>query len=347
MSFARGLASTLCAIAGALAIATALAQGAPRVVLLAPSAGDPIAYRLRRELELLGVEVDLVIDPGGASRDLAAVVQEHHAAAAVVVEAQPPSILLFTDPTQRPLGAASPKIRVDAEGSDPRLPVLRAVETLRERLLAPPPPPSAAPSASSAAPPPPPAPPSAAPSASAAPARTATPMLRGPSGFAGAAVLLSPGGVGATPHVWLGARWAPSTHLDLELVGLVPTTGATVTANEGSMTVRAGVLGVGAAVRIGDPAGFFGSAGAGFGALLTAFDGQAAAPYKGASGLRASMFPYAHAATGYWLASHVALRADVMAGFALPEPVLTIAGQRVGFFAEPAVTLAGAIEVRP
>jgi apolipoprotein N-acyltransferase len=136
--------------------------------------------------------------------------------------------------------------------------------------------------------------------------------------------------------------------VDLELIGLVPTTGATVTAPEGSMTVRAGALGAGAAVRLGDPAvGLFAAAGAGLGALLTAFDGQAMAPWKGAGGLRASLFPYAHVAGGYWIGPQLALRADVMAGFALPEPVLSIAGKRVGFFAEPAVSLAASIEVRP
>ncbi|MFT3772484.1 MAG: hypothetical protein QM820_44385 [Minicystis sp.] len=114
------------------------------------------------------------------------------------------------------------------------------------------------------------------------------------------------------------------------------------------MSVRAGALGAGFGVRLGDPAGsLFASAGAGLGALLAAFAGEARAPWKSASGLRASILPYAHAAAGYWIASHVAVRADVLTAFALPQPVLVIAGRREASFGEPAIVVAAGIEVRP
>ncbi len=149
------------------------------------------------------------------------------------------------------------------------------------------------------------------------------------------------------PDVWLGARWAPASRVDLELLALVPTLAASVSAPEGSMTLRAGGLGAGAAVKLIEPsARVFATAGAGLGVLITAFSGQARAPWLSASGVRGSMLPFVHAGAGYWLAPRVALRADLVTGFALPEPVLTIAGRAVATFGEPLVLLAAGIEVR-
>ena len=320
----------------------ALAGGAARLLMLGPSPRDPIVVRLRQELQLLGIDVDFVAAPGPGRPDLAAAAREHAVTAVLFVEPSPPAIVLWTDPERYPDDAAGPEIRVDegAAGSgDARLLVLRAVELLRGRLLlisarAPGPADAGTETDGSIAAPGP-----------SSPKRTPD---REPSIFLGPAVLASPGGVGATPHVWLGARWAPVRRVDLELVAFVPTTAAGVSAPEGSMTLRAGGLGAGVGARLTDPGSrLFVVAGAGLGAVLAGFEGQARAPWKAADGLRATMLPYAHACAGYWLGSRVALRADVMAGFALPEPVLSIAGRSVASFGEPAAVIALAIEVRP
>ena len=351
---ARGPAFSLWGLLMGLLLLTSLALGdsAARVVLLGPSERDATVVRLRRELELLGMDVEVVPDSGSARRALAEVAREHHAAAAVSVESSPPAIVLWIDPARAPGGTVGQEIRVEqdlAGSSEPRLLVLRAVELLRERLLPVPAPPASADAGADTGPsievPDAPAP---APAHRAAPASVVATSARGPSAFAGPAVLASPGGVNATPHVWLGARWAPLARVDLELLAFLPTTAASVSAREGSMTLRAGALGAGAGVRLTDPASsLFACVGAGLGALLTAFEGQARAPWVSASGLRWAMLPYAHADAGYWLAPQIALRADVMMGFALPEPVLGIAGRRVAVFGEPAAVLAAAIEVRP
>jgi hypothetical protein len=333
----------------ALAVGSAaLAEGVARVVLVGPSPDDAIVVRLRREIELLGMEVETVSLPEGMP-DLAGLARAHHAAAVVAVERSPSAVVLWTAPARDP--AAPREVRLDEGPSgagQPRLLVLRAVEILRERLLAPPPPGrddagaagSPPPAALPVAPPP---LPTAAPEAPPAPTGA-----RGPSVFLGPALLASPGGVGVTPHVWLGARWAPLDRLDLELVALLPTTATTVTASEGSMSLRAGALGAGVAARLTAPAArLFVTAGAGLGAMLVAFDGAARAPWTAASGLRAVLLPHARAAAGYWIAPWFALRADVLLGFALPEPALWIAGQRVATFAEPATLLAVGLEVRP
>ena len=61
----------------------------------------------------------------------------------------------------------------------------------------------------------------------------------------------------------------------------------------------------------------------------------------------ATMLPQARAAAGWRLSPHIGLRADALVGFALPEPVLWIAGRRAAVFGEPAVLFAAGIEVQP
>jgi hypothetical protein len=336
---------------------TALADGGARVVLLGPSERDPTVVRLRRELELLGLEVDFVPDAGAPRRPLADVARERHAPAALAVESSPPAVLLWTEPSRAPDAAPGQEMRLDQGAAEPRMLVLRAVELVRERLLPAPPPTDAGPEAArpagvAEAPASPTSSTSAATTGPAVvPPAVATSELaraRGPSMFAGPAVLASPGGVAATPHVWLGARWAPLARLDLELLAFLPTTAATVTAPEGSMSLRAGALAAGMAVRLTEPAStLFVTAGAGLGVILTAFEGEARAPWQSASGLRAGMLPYLRAGGGYWLVPWLALRADVMTGFALPQPTLSIAGKRVAVFGEPTAVFAAGLEVRP
>jgi hypothetical protein len=281
-------------------------------------------------------------------------------------------VVFWIDPARHPDAAAGSQTWVDeaaAGSSDPRMLVVRAVEILRGHLLpvaaaphplheagAAPPRPVDASSAASAPAAPPAAP---TPAEAGAPAdadapkpphpRAVLPDGRGPSFFLGPAVLASlPGGVGATPQVWTGARWAPVTRIDLELLAFAPTIPARVSAPEGSSTLRAGALGAGGGLRLLDPASsVFATAGAGLGAMLIAFDGQAQPPWKSAGGVRVTMLPYTHFGAGYWLVPRFALRADVMIGFALPEPVLWIAGHRVAVFGEPAAIFAASVEVRP
>lgn len=334
--------------------APALADTGARVVLLGRSDRDPIVIRLRRELELLGMEVELVIDAGAARRALADVARERDASAAVAVETSPSAVVLWTHPSQVPGASAGEEIRVDqalAGTPEPRLLVLRAVELLRERLL----PAPASPALPDAG-----ADPGRSPEAPAASSSLAAPVsavpspvpvassARVPSLFVGPALLASPGGVDATPHVWLGARSPPLGRVEVELLGFLPTTAASVSAAQGSMSLRVGALGAGAGLGLNDPASrLFVTASAGLGVMLAAFDGQARPPWRSARGLRWAMLPYAHAAAGYWLGSRLALRADVMTGFALPEHVLTIAGRRAAVFGEPAALFAAGLEVRP
>jgi hypothetical protein len=338
------------------------------MILMGPSERDPTVERIREELQILGITVAFIRAPAG-SPDLAAVAREHGVPAAAIVEPSPLVIRIWTDPARFPSDGSGPELRID-EGltgsAEPALLALRAVEVLRGRLI---------PVSARLLPSPEagaldaadgstldggrgdgePSPPVASADAGATPAPPARPVppaadsrWRGPSAFVGPAVLASPGGVTATPHVWLGARWAPAGRLDLELLAFLPTIAATVSAPEGSARLRIGGAGAGLGLRLTDPmANVFASAGLGLGAMLSVFQGEARPPRVAMDGSRWSALPYARVGAGYWIIPNLALRGDVMAGVAAPEPVLRVAGRRVATFGEPAVVFAAAIEVRP
>lgn len=349
----------------------ALADSAPRVVLVGPSEKDATVVRIRQELQILGLEVEFVA-ASALHGDLAATARAHGASAAAQVQPRPPAVVIWTDPERFPDVGADPELRVDevfAGTAEPGLLALSAVELLRGRFL-----PVSAPAsvgqgagAAEASPevdaapkvtaPTPPATtlsarpaPSPGPHDAPRPAPSGAPpgRARGPSAFVGPALFVSPGGLAATPSVWLGARWAPMGRVDLELVGFAPTTAATVSALEGSVDLRVGVLGAGASVRLVEPtADVFASAGLGLGAFLSLFAGEARRPWLAAQGSRWTALPYARASAGYWFAQHLALRGDVMLGASLPRPVIRIAGREIASYGEPAVFLAVGLEVRP
>jgi hypothetical protein len=365
----RGPALSVAAMALLLG-SMALADGTPRVVLVGPSEKDATVARIRQELQILGIEVEFVA-AGARHGDLAATAREHGASAAAEVQRRPAAVVIWTDPERFPDAGTGPELRVDeglAGTAEPGLLALRAVELLRGRILPVPSPASSAqvagadqatPEADAAlkmTAPPPPAGTSSARAAPAprpdaprpAPAGAPPDRARGPSGFVGPALFVSPGGVAATPQVWLGARWAPVSRIDLELIGFAPTTAATVSALEGAVDLRVGALGAGASVRLIEPtADVFASAGLGVGVLLSLFAGETRGPWRAAQGSRWTALPYARAAAGYWLAQHVAIRGDAMLGAALPRPVIRIAGRKIASYGEPAILLAVGLEVRP
>jgi hypothetical protein len=324
------------------------AEGPARVLVLGPSEKDPMVERLKRELALLGLRVEVLTPGGDDPRELAESARARHADAALAIRPSPPGIVLWIDPVRSPTASAEIQVDEQSAGSaEPRLLVLRAVEILRERLLPPPPAPNVAappasplPSPDAPSPPPAPLPPTV--------AREAASQPRIPSAFLGPAIVASPGNLGAMPEVWLGARWAPLRRMDLELLALVPTTAVSASGPEGSMTFRAGAVAAGVAAKLVAPTSdLFVDAGAGFGVMLAGFEGQARPPLVSAGGVRATMLPYAHASVGYWVASRIAVRGDLLTGFALPEPVLTIAGQKVAAFGEPLAAFSASVELRP
>ena len=323
-----------------------LAEG-PRVILVGASWSDPLVARLRDELGVLGLDVEIVAG-SAATTDLAALARSHGATAAARV-ASPSAIDLWVDPALEP--GASAEVRIEGPG-DPALLALRAVEVLRGRLI---PPgaastPDAATSADAEAPraisPP---VTTARPAASAAPEVASSAHAAGPFAlFLAPAVLLSPGGLPPMAHVRLGAEWSPVDRVGVELVTFVPLVPATISAAEGSVALRVLELGGGLHGTLTDPAAAFSlRVGLGLSALLLTFDGEAAPPFVADRGSRWIASPYASIGAAYRAYPRLALRTEMLVTVARPEPVLRIAGHEVASFGEPAVFFSLGIEVRP
>ncbi len=349
--------------------ALVLAEGS-RVVLIGPSPDHPLVARMRDELKLMGFEVELM-PQSDAALDLAAVGRGHGAAAVARVEAAPAEIFLWVDPARSAGGGSSAELRVSAsvEGPmEPGLLPLRAAELLRGRLIrvlpvpadggapdvegtdagAPP----AAASSSARVPPPPPGPPPSATAAAQGAASGATgARIEGEGRLSlhvAAAVLLSPGGIPAAPQVRVGAAWSPVSRVSLEAMVFLPTTASTVSSPEGDVHVRVLDLGADFRGQLTDPGADLSiAAGLGLGAMLLFFDGEPSAPYVGVSGSRWVPAPFAALTVSYRLARRFALRGDILAALARPEPVVRIVDREAASFGQPAVFLSLGAEVRP
>jgi energy-converting hydrogenase Eha subunit E len=339
-------AGTLAVLVGSLA----LARGETHVLLIGRSEKDPSVKRIELELRILGLEVEFL--PASKSRgSLADKARARGATAAAEVQADPPAILLWTDPIRFPDVGGGPDLRVD-EGSagtaEPGLLALRAVELLHGRVL-PVPASTAAPldggtgDAGAAD-----APTTDAGAAPEQPRPTTEPPRPSPfSAFVGPAILTS-SSVDPTLHVWLGARLNLATRIDLELAGAIPTTATAVPGVTGTAGARIGTLGLAANFRFTEPASpLFASAGLGIGALVSVVSGDATKASNAALGTRAGALPYLRAGAGYWIANHVALRGDALLGTALPAPVIKVKSDDVATFGAPTLIFAAALEVRP
>jgi hypothetical protein len=335
----------------------------PHVVILGPASDHAAVVRMRGELSMLGIDVDVLVQARD-SGSLEAIARRLGASAVLRVELSPPAIVLWVDPAVSPIPPAEIRVGGAQEERDPALLALRAVEILRARLIEVPR--SLGADAGDASPDG--SPPDAAtgPDASDAGAPAALPEtvmlvlperpredrpVAGPAPVALSAapgVLLSPGGVPAAFHVRVGAEWDPMPSLGVEAMAFLPATAGTVNAEEGSVNLRVFGLGGGLRGLVTDPAARFSVAlGLGAAALLLTFSGKAAPPWMGDTGSRWAVAPYASITTGYRLHSRVSIRLDIVAALVRPEPVVRVAGQDAASFGQPAVIPSLGLEVRP
>ena len=327
-----------------------------RVLLIGPSATHATVVRVRQELILLGLDVE--VTTSDASADLASAARDHGAAAVARVDDSPPEIVLWVDAAHSAGAPATTRVSESLSGTaEPGLLALRAVELLRGRLIpvaAPKPtPPGAsplpAPSAST----------SAAPAASSTPAATAAPTERPPIAtpplrptrarvHLGPALLGGPGGVPIAPGLRIGGAWRVAAPVELEALALVPLAPGTVSADEGEMDLRALAFGVGANMLFTDArSAFVAHAGGGVGVAGLLFEGRAETPWRSASGSQWSAMPFLGAGAAYRFTSMLAVRADLLAGFVLPEVVLVIANREVAAFGLPTLVGSISLEVHP
>ena len=138
-------------VAAIVIFALATGRAADLRVVLLGSREEPTVARVRQELMLLGLEVEVIPEAAGA--DLATIARERGAAAVARVESSPPEIVLWVDEEHSAGLPQESRVSESVKaGADPGLLALRAIELLRGRLL---PvgavlPPSAAPSGSAA-----------------------------------------------------------------------------------------------------------------------------------------------------------------------------------------------------
>lgn len=337
------------ACAAALAVSVVLA-GDRHVLVIGPSATHPTVVRVRQELALLGLDVEVATPPPGA--DLATLAREHGAAAVARVEDAPAEIVVWVDASHSAGASQETRVSQSLSGStEPGLLALRAVELLRGRLLPVPvsaTAPSAAPSVSSASAPG--AGTAAVSSAAPTAERVPLPPLHPPrvTLHLGPALVLSPGGVPAAPALRAGGAFRIAGPVELAGLVMIPLAPATVAASEGEIDLRTVAFGAGANVFFTSPASALAvHAGAGLGAAAFFFDGRAVAPWVAASGTRWSALPFLEAGAAYTFTPVLALRADLLAALALPGPVLVIAGREVASFGSPTVFASLALEVHP
>jgi hypothetical protein len=353
------------ALALTLFASNVVQAGDLRVLIVGPSPAHPTVVRVRQELLLLGLDVEIASP--GADGDLAALASDRDAAAVARVQESPPEIVLWVDAAHSGGAPALTRVSESVTGSpDAGLLALRAVELLRGRLI-----PVAAPKADASATPTaspsatatlavPTAPASAAPGAPAAsptaPGTSREPPFGPGPGLrptrarihVGPAIVVSPGGVPVAPGLRVGGGWRVLPHLELEGLALVPLTPGTVSAAEGQMDLRMLAFGVGASAAFLAPSSPFAlHAGGGIGVAGLFFEGNAQAPWLSASGSRWAVMPHLGAGAAYRFTSVLALRADALASFVLPEAVLVIAGNEVASFGLPAMTVSLSLEVHP
>ncbi len=357
----------IAAIAGTLLAARSGEAGDLHVLLIGPSATHPTVVRVRQELTLLGLDVEVVTS--GAKMDLATAAREHEASAVARVEETPPEIVLWVDAAHSAGTTQESRVSDSLAGrTEPGLLALRAVELLRGRLLPVPIVPTATAAPGAAAPATTePALPTTSPSATASvapgapPKGTATAPPEGSTGphvapprpsrgsiHVGPAIVASPGGVPVAPMLRLGGGWRVLARLELDGFAMIPLAGSTVSQREGQIELRVLAVGAGASVHFTRPESALAlHAGGGFGVATFFYEGRATAPWISASGTQATAMPFLEIGGGYRVTPVIGLRADLLSALTRPSPVLVFAGREVASFGSPFVLASIALEIHP
>jgi hypothetical protein len=148
---------------------------------------------------------------------------------------------------------------------------------------------------------------------------------------------LSPGGLGASLQLMVGARWHLAPHAGVEALVLVPTLPMRLEAVGGVALVSVAVLGVGAFVASGAPRARW-SAQAAAGASLAvvhAAGDPADATFAGRGDTTVGGGPYLRAGAAVRTTGWLRVRADVLAGLALPRPVVVFDQASVAHWGRP------------
>jgi hypothetical protein len=155
------------------------------------------------------------------------------------------------------------------------------------------------------------------------------------------AVTSSPGGVGASLQVALGARRLLRRQLGLEGLLVAPTLPARLERASGSSAVWRGFAGLGGFLTTGGVAAAPAlDVAVGAALLFTHVAGQGKDDFVGRTDTLFSVGPYARAGGSSPLSRHVRLRLDTAAGIAFPRPIVLFDDARVAVWGRPWFLLA-------
>ena len=154
----------------------------------------------------------------------------------------------------------------------------------------------------------------------------------------GPALAMSPGGVGATGHAFVGLRWRMSTALGVGVFSAIPITSASISAAEGSADVRPWLFGLDGAVWFFDPSADWQVAAAGgIGLAYLAIQGNPTPPLMGRSDARTVALPFARLSLDRRLGERFRIGLQALVGIAAPQPVIQFDEREVAYWGRPLV----------
>lgn len=317
------------------AAGAALAAGAPRIILIAPTGDDPISLRLQAELRSLRfdvpeIEVESAPDPPSRARLEDAARKSEAVAAVRIVPSKTGVEVWIVDRITGKTVLREMVTSAGGAGSRDATIALRVVELLRASLM----------ELDAARPPqgevetPP-----LVRELMAPPRITAPPVVKigtlpepAPPAFSielGPAAMLSPGGFGPEGAVSAAFYYHPAEPFGVNLIALIPILPASVSGPEGATTARIGLLG-GGLRGTWAPAGsaWIATLGGGLSALWLHLDGEPAPGFVGKPANLFSAAPYLRAGLGVTVAPRLRLRADTLLGASL-TPTLVRFSERL------------------
>jgi hypothetical protein len=325
----RAFFASVALLFGLLATTSAHAE---RILMIEEPTMLGLGARLRAEL--VALEFDVVTEellPLEPMREsLEAATRVRYAVAAMRVLSAPPGVEVWV--MDRATGKAVLRESVLSAGDDESIVAVGAVELLRASLLevhAPDfvprnvPPPSPAPS-----PPPPARPPPV--SVPAQPRRFWLAL--------GPALAISPGGLGLTPHVDLGASVRRTEALAIVARFIAPTVPARVDAPEGHASILLSAATLGADLLLASHSSSVRPrVGAGVGVLWVHMEGDASGAFIGRGDAVLSALGTVHGGLLVRLGDGVRLFFDATLALAAPRPVARFADRQVASWGQPAL----------
>ena len=331
--FAVMTALLVCFIAPA-ALADAENRENPRLLVFSDQLGDPLVARVLGELRSQGFEV-MPVSAASASmpdHELVAIAEAADAVAAVRISVSESAVdLRVTDS----MTEATFVRRLEVEG-DPTVAALRTVEVLRTRLinllaLAPRRTPRSREPAR--------------PTGTSATRRVLAPPARSEFGLAlGGAVAESPGGSTASWHVLAAFRWRTRTDLLVDALALLPATQAEFREREGSARLGFGCLGAGVGWRPIRARWWSPDLGAGLAGMVVQVRGIPGPGLSGHTDTSLAASPYLRTGFGVAFWKTLALRADLLALWAMPRTVILFGDRQVGSWGRPVVLGSAGLE---